>query len=90
MNVPTQEEVDRALDVLRAARNARILAMKRARRSALAKLPRLPQRFPTAAFVCDWCGMPFLARVQRVRSGRRYCSESCRQMGYRARKRRAR
>jgi hypothetical protein len=86
--IPTREDVDRAVEVLRAARAARILARKRGRRSALAKLPPAPIRFPTAPYACSWCGLPFLARViNPALVERRYCSETCRQLAYRARKR---
>jgi hypothetical protein len=85
--MPNRDDVDHAVEVLRAARAARTLARKRARRSALAKMPPAPRRYPSAAYECSWCGLPFIARVLNPELvGRRYCSESCRQLGYRARK----
>jgi hypothetical protein len=90
--IPTSEEIEAAAAILKRAREARIMARRRARIAARAMggLPAKARNFTMAAFQCTWCGLGFEARasIQRGSTGR-YCSHSCRELAYQNRKRQA-
>lgn len=83
--IPTDQDVIEARRTLAADRKARLRARRRARRS----LTPGTLVYPTAAYLCGYCGAPFEGREGNY--GRvRYCSASCRTMAYQRRQRRRR
>jgi hypothetical protein len=74
---PTEDQVIEARRVLAALRQSRLRARRRARRS----LPRGVVAYPTAAYTCGYCGIAFEGRRGNYGSVR-WCSDSCRTMGY--------
>lgn len=85
---PTAAEIEHAAAVLKAAREAKVRARRRARRAAM---PRKPNTYEQAAFLCAWCGDAFSARVlnRTAPMTGRYCTNACRQQAYANRKRQA-
>jgi hypothetical protein len=82
---PSESDLAAARAVLKADRLARMRELRAERR---AKRPSIFPRFPTAAYLCGYCGTPFTARVLQGPVIGRWCSNSCRQLGYQARRRR--
>lgn len=81
---PTDREVAEARRVLAALRQARLRARRYARHGSNA-CPAGMFVYPTAPYLCGYCGSPFEGR--RGNYGRvRYCSASCRTLAYQARK----
>jgi hypothetical protein len=78
---PSEAEVMAARAVLKADRLARM----RERRAASRTGPIAPPKFPTAPYLCAYCGSAFEARSLRRAVMGRYCSASCRQLAYKHR-----
>jgi hypothetical protein len=79
--LPTEQEVIEARRTLVADRQARRRARLRARQSLTSR----KLVYPTAAYLCGHCGAPFEGR--RGNYGKvRWCSASCRTMGYQLRR----
>jgi hypothetical protein len=78
---PSEAEVMAARAVLKADRLARMRERRAARRTRAAFAP----KFPTAPYLCAYCGTPFEARSLRRAVMGRYCSASCRQLAYKNR-----
>jgi 5-methylcytosine-specific restriction endonuclease McrA len=78
---PSEAEVMAARAVLKADRLARMRERRAARRSGTIAAP----KFPTAPYLCAYCGTPFEARSLRRAVMGRYCSASCRQLAYKSR-----
>jgi len=79
-----QSLIQRGKDILLAGRKA-VIRRKRAEELAARRPVR---RFPMVSCRCSWCGVGFRARRLNRPVRGRFCSHSCREMDYQARKRR--
>jgi hypothetical protein len=88
--MPSPADIMAARGVLKSYKQAQLRLRRALKRAEQPIAPHKGNRgvvYPTATYLCGYCGLPFVARVVNRPVMARWCGHSCRELAYQHRRR---